>query len=100
MIINKITFTALMWLVKRISYYLLDDWILESMARLFLHSRILQCSRFFGADVIKTMHFRGCPCPGSCGLTKEQMRKSQKILRKKAKKRRSKIPKNNIASAN
>lgn len=77
-----------------------DDWILESMARLFLHSRILQCSRFFGADVIKTMHFRGCPCPGSCGLTKEQMRKSQKILRKKAKKRRSKIPKNNIASAN
>ena len=80
--------------------FLLDDWILESMARLFLHSRILQCSRFFGADVIKTMHFRGCPCPGSCGLTKEQMRKSQKILRKKAKKRRSKIPKNNIASAN
>ena len=38
---------------------MLEDWLLKNMtnqmARLFLHARIYQCSRFFGADVIKTM---------------------------------------------
>ena len=51
------------------------DWLNETMARLYFHSRIYQCSRFFGADVIKTMHFR---CPGGCGLRKSNKRKSAK----------------------
>ena len=64
-----------------------EDWLLESMARLFLHARIYQCSRFFGADVIKTMHLK---CPGGCGLRKSKGR-SKKIMRKNVKRKRSKI---------
>ena len=65
---------------------LLEEWLLETLARLFLHTRIYQCSRFFGADVIKTMHLR---CPGGCGLRKSKLI-SAKRLRKKGKKKRSK----------
>lgn len=43
------------------------DWVHECLARLFLHTRIYQCARFFGSDVIPTMHLK---CPGGCGLRK------------------------------
>lgn len=66
------------------------DWLHECMARLFLHARIYQCSRFFGADVIKTMQAR---CPGGCGLRKAKGQ-PKKMKRQKAalkKRRRSRL---------
>ena len=45
------------------------SWINECMARLFVHSRIYQCSRFFGADVMKTMTVT---CPGGCGVRRHK----------------------------
>ena len=62
-------------------------WINESMARLFVHSRIYQCSRFFGADVMKTMTIE---CPGGCGLRKHKKITWKHSRRKIAKRRRSK----------
>lgn len=67
------------------------SWINECMARLFVHSRIYQCSRFFGADVMKTMTIE---CPGGCGLRKHKKITWKHSRRKIAKRRRSKPKKN------
>ena len=61
-------------------------WINESMARLFVHSRIYQCSRYYGSDVIKTMTVE---CPGGCGLRKHKKKTWRKQFRKIAKHGRS-----------
>jgi len=67
------------------------SWINECMARFFVHSRIYQCSRFFGADVIKTMTVQ---CPGGCGLRRHKKITWKHSRKKIAKRRRSKPLKN------
>lgn len=73
--------------------HVLDNlkWINECMARFFVHSRIYQCSRFFGADVIKTMTIQ---CPGGCGLRRHKKITWKHSRKKIAKRRRSKPLKN------
>jgi len=67
------------------------NWINECMARFFVHSRIYQCSRFFGADVMKTMTVQ---CPGGCGLRRHKKITWKNSRKKIAKRRRSKPLKN------
>ena len=54
------------------------DWIDECIARLFVHSRIFQCSRFYGNVSSRTEK-----CPGGCGLRKR--RNKTKLSRPRAK---------------
>ena len=69
------------------------SWINECMARLFVHSRIYQCSRFFGADVMKTMTVT---CPGGCGVRRHKKITWKHSRKKIARRRRSNKPlKNN-----
>ena len=44
------------------------DWIDECIARLFIHSRIFQCSKFYGPVMSRE------ECPGGCGLRKHLMK--------------------------
>ena len=59
------------------------DWIDECLARLFIHSRIFLCSRFFGNVLIRFEK-----CPGGCGLRKRKNR--TKLSRQRAKMNRFK----------
>eukprot|EP00095_Tigriopus_kingsejongensis_P001752 snap_masked-scaffold183_size276960-processed-gene-0.6 protein:Tk01752 transcript:snap_masked-scaffold183_size276960-processed-gene-0.6-mRNA-1 annotation:"---NA---" len=46
------------------------EWITECMARLFIHARLYQCSRFYGEGLHKLER-----CPGGCELKKIRSRK-------------------------
>ena len=55
------------------------DWITECMARLFIHSRLYHCSRFYGDGVLDAAVDK---CPGGCELNKT--RKARRLRRRKA----------------
>ena len=57
------------------------DWINECLARLFIHSRLYQCSRFYG----KRINLEEI-CPGGCELRKWR-RRSGMITRQKVKRK-------------
>ncbi len=53
------------------------DWIMECMARLFIHSRLYQCSRFYGGgDALAALE----RCPGGCELNKRR-RRTKRLVR-------------------
>ena len=58
------------------------DWITETMARLFIHSRLYQCSRFFGEDLGDLER-----CPGGCELSKS-VTTGRRLVRKRVRKKR------------
>ena len=53
------------------------DWLNECLARLFIHSRLYQCSRFYGKRINLEKK-----CPGGCELRKKPKISKQKIRRK------------------
>ena len=53
------------------------DWLNECLARLFIHSRLYQCSRFYG----KRINLEEI-CPGGCELRKRRKIGKQKVRRK------------------
>ena len=61
-----------------------SDWILECMARLFVHSRLFQCPRFYGEGVARNLHGPD-RCPGGCELRKRRPRDRKFAGRRKVK---------------
>lgn len=60
------------------------EWITECLARLFIHARLYQCARFYGHGLTTALE----RCPGGCGLAKVPRRASQRMVRKRAKRKR------------
>ena len=52
-------------------------WLSECLARLFIHSRLYQCSRFYG----KRIYLEDI-CPGGCELRKRRKRDKLKLKKK------------------
>ena len=52
-------------------------WLNECLARLFIHSRLYQCSRFYG----KRIYLEDI-CPGGCELRKRRKRDKLKLKKK------------------
>ena len=46
-----------------------STWINKYIAQLFVHSRIIQCSRFFHGELMYNLE-TNIRCPGGCGLRK------------------------------
>ena len=61
-----------------------SDWILECMARLFVHSRLFQCPRFYGGAAVRNLHGAD-KCPGGCELRKRRPRDRKFAGRRKVK---------------
>ena len=53
------------------------DWLNECLARLFIHSRLYQCSRFYG----KCINLEEI-CPGGCELRKKSKTVKQKVRKR------------------
>ena len=46
-----------------------STWLNKYIAQLFVHSRIIQCSRFFHGELMYNLE-TNIRCPGGCGLRK------------------------------
>ena len=57
------------------------EWLNECMARLFIHSRLYQCSRFYGKRI-----YLENKCPGGCELRKISKQKSRDKFKSVSKK--------------